>query len=164
MSFTSAAIRASREVQADTLAPELFRQSNEWFFQAKREYKFKNFKLAKKYADKARFLAEQAEFEALRNGGIRSDQSMSAQEPLSKDPMQGGAEAGMGEGKTPSPQKPGSYAYPTPEGTPADEYEKRKTAEEKAAAPPPSPSNTPVPVTLVPESPQILPQPMKSTY
>src|SRR5690348_3640000 len=64
MSDATAAIRAAKEVQADTLAPEYYRQSNEWFFRAKHEYKFKNFKLAKEYADKARYLAEQAEFEA----------------------------------------------------------------------------------------------------
>src|SRR4051812_24234163 len=45
MSDTSAAIRAAKEVQADTLSPEFYRQSNEWFFKAKHEYKFKNFLL-----------------------------------------------------------------------------------------------------------------------
>src|SRR5690348_10262313 len=60
MSETGAAIRAAKEVQADTLAPEFFRQANEWFFRAKHEYKFKNFHLAKEYADKARMFAEKA--------------------------------------------------------------------------------------------------------
>jgi hypothetical protein len=71
MSDTSAALRAAREVQADSLAPELYRMSTEWFFRAKKEYKFKNFYLAKNFADKARRYAEQAEFEAVRNGGTR---------------------------------------------------------------------------------------------
>ena len=81
MSDTSAAIKAAREVQADTLAPELFRQSNEWFFRAKREYRSKNFQLADEYAHKARFFAEQAEYEAMRNGAKRVEYT--APDPLS---------------------------------------------------------------------------------
>ena len=81
MSDTSAAIKAAREVQADTLAPELFRQSNEWFFRAKREYRTKNFELAAEYAHKARFFAEQAEYEAMRNGAKRVEYT--APDPLS---------------------------------------------------------------------------------
>src|SRR4051812_29603106 len=71
MSDTSAALRAAKEVQADTLAPDLYRQSNEWFFRAKQEYKFKNFDLARKYAKRARYYAENAEFQAIRGGGNR---------------------------------------------------------------------------------------------
>jgi len=71
MSNTVAAIKAAREVQADTRAPELFRQANEWFFKAKQEYRLKNFKEAKAYASKARKFAEEAEFEALNSGANR---------------------------------------------------------------------------------------------
>ena len=84
MSDTGAAIHAAREVQADTLAPELFRQSNEWFLRARNEYKIKNFDLAKLYADKARRFAEQAEFESLRNGGNRKEVQVT--DPLNKAP------------------------------------------------------------------------------
>lgn len=120
MSFTSAAIRAAREVQADTLAPELFRQANEWHFKAKHEYKFKSFKLAKEYADKARYFAEQAEFEALRNGGSRNETptDTNAPAPSNSNPT------------PPSPTTP--YAYPTPQGTPVEVYAERKAAEDKA--------------------------------
>src|SRR5271170_5746966 len=75
MSDTEAALRAAKEVQADTLAPELYRQANEWFFKSKHEYKFKNFDLARTYSDKARLFAEDAEFEAIRNGGNRNGDS-----------------------------------------------------------------------------------------
>ena len=85
MSDTAAAIRAAREVQADTLAPELFRQANEWFFKAKNEYKFKNFEMADDYAQKARRYAEQAEFTSIQSGGSRSDQT--APDPLSNVPL-----------------------------------------------------------------------------
>lgn len=73
MSDTAAALRAAREVQADSLAPELYRQAFEWFSRAKREYKFKNFSLAREYASKSRTLAERAEFEAIRGGGTRQE-------------------------------------------------------------------------------------------
>lgn len=72
MANTQAAIRAAKEVQADTLAPDLYRQANEWFFKAKREYKLKNFSFAKSYSERAREYAEQAEFEAIKNGGNRT--------------------------------------------------------------------------------------------
>lgn len=72
MNDTSAALRAAREVQADVFAPELYRQANEWFYRAKREYKFRNFKDARAYSAKARAFAEQAEFESIRNGGNRT--------------------------------------------------------------------------------------------
>jgi hypothetical protein len=114
MSYTSVAIRAAKEVQADTLAPELFRQANEWFFKAKHEYKFKNFKLAKEYTEKARHYAEQAEFESLRNGGNRTESApadMASERPAAKP-----------------------YPYPTPEGTPAEFYEQKKAEEEKKRA------------------------------
>lgn len=115
MSDTAASLRAAREVQADTLAPELYRQANEWFFRAKNEYKFKNFKLANEYAAKARYFAEQAEFESLRSGGTRT----AADEANIPDPMANtlpGAPAGGAQG--PPEKKPAPYEYPTPQATP----------------------------------------------
>lgn len=122
MSFSSAAIRAAKEVQADTLAPEYFRQSNEWFSRAKREYKLKNFLLARESANKARYYAERAEFEALRGGGVRNEQG-SGPDPLGKDPM---AE----EGAALAPKHPDEnpkHEYPVSSGIPAEDYEKRKS-------------------------------------
>jgi hypothetical protein len=106
MSDTSAAIHAAKEVQADSLAPELYRQSSEWFLKAKNEYKLKNFKWAREYAQKARRFAEQAEFEAIRNGGNRADQISDEVVP---------------------PPRPG-YQYPAPQGTPANMYGDPETA------------------------------------
>ena len=77
MSDTASAIRAAKEVQADTLSAELYRSSSEWFLKAKREYKYKNFKQAKEYAMRSRRFAE---LEAIRNGGNRNDSSI--QDPL----------------------------------------------------------------------------------
>lgn len=109
MSDTQAAMRAAKEVQADTLAPELYREAGDWWLRAKHEYKLKNFSLAHEYAEKARTLAEQSEFESIRAGGVR-------EEP--PDPMAL---------KTPNKFQP--YAYPTPTGTPADVYEQRRQDE-----------------------------------
>lgn len=110
MSDTAAALRAAREVQADTLAPDLYRRSNEWFSKARHEYKFKNFQNAKDYADKARRYAEQAEFEAIKNNGVRADASNSDSAP-------------------PPPPEP-KYDYPTPTGTPVDVYDQHQREEE----------------------------------
>jgi hypothetical protein len=71
MSNMEVSIRAAKEVNADTLAPELYRMSNEVGLQARQAYRLKNFKAAKKLADEARNYAERAEFEAIRNGAKR---------------------------------------------------------------------------------------------
>ena len=123
MSDTSASIRAAREVQADTLAPELFRQSNEWFLRARNEYKIKNFDLAKQYADKSRRFAEQAEFESLRNGGNRKEVQVT--DPMNKaQPI-----------PTPKAEEE-DEPMPEPVGISVDAYEeqqKRAAADKKRA-------------------------------
>jgi hypothetical protein len=122
MSNTQAAMRAAKEVQADTLAPELYRQANDWWGKAKREYKLKNFALAHDYANQARALAEQAEFESIRAGGVREEPP----DPLAQ----------------PQKTKYPPYQYPTPVGTPAEVYEQRRQAEQRtqqAITPAPAP-------------------------
>jgi len=142
MSDTTAAIRAAKEVQADTLAPELYRQATEWFFRARKEYNFKNFQLAQEYATKARHFAENAEFEAIRNGGNRSDSAPPDQAAQVQNPT-----------PTPSP-----YAYPTPEGTPADVYEQRKEVDDARKAREQELANRPTP-TPTSTQPAILQEP-----
>jgi hypothetical protein len=127
MSDTSAAIHAAREVQADTLAPDLFREANDWFFKAKHEYQFKNFKFAKEYAVKARELAEQAEYEAIRAGATRSD--VAADDPFLNGPS------------APEPQQAPPtaddepYPYPTPTGTPYYELQQQQQQPNQPAQP-----------------------------
>lgn len=72
MADTDAAVRAAREVNAVSLAPELFRQATENHEKAKREYRLKNFHQAKALAQVARDFAEKAEYEAIRAGGERA--------------------------------------------------------------------------------------------
>lgn len=64
-------LKAASEVNADLLAPELFRLATETALHARREYRLKNFMEAKKFAEVARGHAERAEFEAIRNGAKR---------------------------------------------------------------------------------------------
>ena len=71
MSNMEVAIKAAKEVNADVLAPELFRLALETSQNARREYRMKNFMDAKKHSDQARVYAERAEFESIRNGGKR---------------------------------------------------------------------------------------------
>lgn len=89
MSDTAVAIQAAKEVKADSLAPELYRQANEWFFLASQDYRLKNFHEARKHVEKARIFAERAEFEAIRNGAVRSETppdplAQEAEEPARK--------------------------------------------------------------------------------
>jgi hypothetical protein len=110
MSDTATALRAAKQVQADSLAPELYRQSYEYFLLARNEYRFKNFELARRYASKSRRLAEQAEFEAVRNGAQRK--------PLDDaivDPLAGSDNLNLNN-QAPEPT-PAPYEYPTPQPT-----------------------------------------------
>ncbi|MFL5813270.1 MAG: DUF4398 domain-containing protein [Bdellovibrionia bacterium] len=102
MSDTAAAMKAAKEAQADIIAPVLYREANEWWQKAKAEYKYKNFEEAESYAKKARKLAEQAEFEVLKNPGQRAESAIDSGAPANPEPA-----------PTESP-----YAYPTPTGTP----------------------------------------------
>lgn len=103
MSDASAAIKAAKGIQADTIAPELYREANEWWRRARHEYRFKNFDLASQYAKKARLLAEQAEFEAMQSSGQRAEAPAPEPTPTS----------------TSAP-----YAYPTPTAIPAESVPK----------------------------------------
>jgi len=100
MADTSAALKAAKEVGADSMTPELYRRANEAYFRARNEYRMKNFDIARDYALRAKKLAEEAEYESLRLGATRSSMTPS-EEPTSPN-------------TTAEP-----YDYPTPTGTPA---------------------------------------------
>ncbi len=72
MSDTASALRAAKEVNADTLAPEKYRRATEAYFLAQNEYRLKNFATAQSHAKRAKRLAEESEFEALKQGSDRS--------------------------------------------------------------------------------------------
>jgi hypothetical protein len=102
-------LRAALEVNADLLAPELYRLASETALSARREYRLKNFMEAKKYADLARGHAERAEFEAIRNGARREAvpadplaEPSYAPEPIAA-PTPISSDGGKTDGSPPSP-------------------------------------------------------------
>lgn len=95
MSDTAAAIKAAKEVNADTLSPDLFRQAQESFLKAKNDYTLKNYAVAEDHAKYAKKMAEDAEFESLNAGANRV--SLAAPEETVKTPE--------------------AYPYPTPTPT-----------------------------------------------
>lgn len=116
MSNTQAALRAAKEVQADVLAPELYRQATEWFLKARQEYRYKDFEKAHNYAVRARQNAEQAELEALKNGGIRGgNPDTLVDEFPPPPPSDSGAEGPMGDGASPYDEPPSAGPPPLPE-------------------------------------------------
>lgn len=119
-SDTVAALRAAKEVGADTLAPETYQQADEFFTKAKNHYRLKYYFEAREALMKSRTFAEKAEFEALRAGATRVSTAP-------KDPL---AEA------TPPPK----------EGfTPPSNSKYVETAEQEANRPPPAPTPPPTP-------------------
>ncbi len=113
MSDLVAAIRAAREVKADTIAPEFFREAEEWSFKARQEYRLKNFSRAKDAATRARQAAEKAEFQALLKGAARSSLGMTvepAPEPTPEgpapEPAPTPADPSMGTPSAPPPTSP----------------------------------------------------------
>ncbi len=66
MSLAAAAYLAAKEAKADTLAPNIFRKSEEYYLRAKSSYRRKYFNKAKQYAILSKRFAEQAEYEAVR--------------------------------------------------------------------------------------------------
>jgi hypothetical protein len=108
MSNLEVSLRAAKEVNADVLAPELYRSAQETATKARREYRYKNFEIAKKYADQGRIYAERAEFEALRNGAKR--------EAIPTDPLSEPSYAPVPIG-TPDPNAPAPTAPGTAPGT-----------------------------------------------
>lgn len=81
MSNAEVAIRAARDLNADSLVPDIFRAANDAFYKAKRDFRLKDFENSKKHALRATRLAEQAEFEAYRLGGATPEAASRASAP-----------------------------------------------------------------------------------
>lgn len=87
MSDTAAAMRAAREVQAPLLSPVLYGRAREYWDRSKRAFKFKDFKVARFFALRARKLAEEAEFESVCcRGGQRN--SVNVKDPMADEMAQ----------------------------------------------------------------------------
>lgn len=128
LSDTAAALRAAKEVQADILSPDLYRQASETFQKARRAYRLKEFAPAEDLLKTARLLAERAEYESVISGATRSESSPD-------DPYQEMPEQKLNMPQTPR-AKPAQAHSPTkqntlPEPIPVESYDQRM-AEQKA--------------------------------
>lgn len=142
MSDTWAAMRAAKEAQADTLAPELYRRAAEWFFRAKNEYKLKNFMLASEYAEKARLLAEQAEFESVQ-GNMGANRRTTPVPPPPPDEPTASPPGTTSEGKSGSGPENRESMTPPVAPSPSAPEPQLLPAPEASSIPSPSPSNLP---------------------
>lgn len=115
MSDMEVALKSALEVNADSLAPEIYRLASELALLARKEYRIKNFQNARRHANDARIYAERAEFEAVRNGAQREivpadplAEPSYAPEPIAPRPAPGeGAEGSKTDGsKIPAPSAP----------------------------------------------------------
>lgn len=65
LALADVAIRAAQKVKADALAPDAFRQAENFYLRAKRDFADGYYDSCKKYANEARLMAEKAEYGAL---------------------------------------------------------------------------------------------------
>lgn len=107
MSNAEVALKAAKDLNADSLVPEIYRSAVDNYFKAKRDFRLKNFENAKRHALRATRLAEQAEFEAYRMGGATPEASSKLSTPEGGSPD---AESTFKEGGTPPP--PGGQTGP----------------------------------------------------
>ena len=120
MANAEVAIKAAKDLNADSLVPEIYRSANESFYKAKRDFRLKDFDNARKGALKATRLAEQAEFEAYRMGGATPEAgNRNSQEGSFPD-----AEDAFREGTTPAPT-------PKPESSPESSNDEASAATEE---------------------------------
>lgn len=66
LALADVALKAAQKVKADALAPDAYRQAENYFLRAKRDYADGYFDSSKKYSREARLLAEKAEYQSLK--------------------------------------------------------------------------------------------------
>lgn len=112
MANADIAIKAAKDLNADSLVPELFRGAQDNFFKAKRDYRLKNFENARNYALRATRLAETAEFEAYRLGGAAPEAAATKTSVEGGSPDPENALKNSSEPSPVDPQKPGGLTGP----------------------------------------------------
>lgn len=65
LALADVAVKAAQKVKADALAPDHFRKAENFYLRAKKDYNEGYYESAKKFAEQARLMAEQAEYKAL---------------------------------------------------------------------------------------------------
>lgn len=65
MVLADVALKAAQKVKAEILAPDSYRKAENFYLRAKKDFNEGYFDSAKKFANEARMMAEQAEYQAL---------------------------------------------------------------------------------------------------
>lgn len=107
LTLADVALKAAQKVRADSLAPDQYRQAENFFLRAKKDFAEGYYDSCKKYATQARLLAEQAEYRSLLKQNqvkTRTGVPEEGRAPIQSAP--GGDFQGSG----------GGQAYPGPEG------------------------------------------------
>jgi len=112
LTLADVALKAAQKVRADSLAPDQYRQAENFYLRAKKDFAEGYYDSCKKYSNQARLLAEQAEYRSLlKQNQVRtktgdSDDSRLRAQPEMQAP--GGVQDFQGSS--------GGSAYPGPEG------------------------------------------------
>lgn len=65
MILADVALKAAQKVKAEVLAPDSYRKAENFYLRAKKDFNEGYFESAKKFANEARMMAEQAEYQSL---------------------------------------------------------------------------------------------------
>ncbi len=104
LTLADVAVRAAQKVKADALAPDTFRQAENYFLRAKRDYSEGYYDSCRKFSTEARLLAEQAEYKALlKQSQLRSKADDETPPPASEPPAGGGPGGAGGPSGEPPP-------------------------------------------------------------
>ncbi len=101
LALADVAIKAAQKARADSLATDQFRQAENFYLRAKKDFNEGYFDSCKKFANQARILAEQAEYHSL----LKQNQVKSKTD--GKAPLPG---------SVPGHEYQGNPNYPGPEG------------------------------------------------
>jgi hypothetical protein len=159
MYMAKVALQSAKEVQADILVPEMYQSAVSWYNIALKNYSLKFFHKAIEAIKTSRILAEQAEYESLRKGAVRSGVETDDIKSTAEKPHE--AETNNQSSSLPHPPNP-----PDNNSVLASEYEAHqeeearkkaeaeKTAAEQNSNPPNAENqNTPQPMILPPKKP-----------
>lgn len=105
LTLADVALKAAQKVRADSLAPDQYRQAENFYLRAKKDFAEGYYDSCKKFANEARLLAEQAEYRAL----LKQNQVKKPSSPAEEVRPPPGAQPYEG-------SYPGGPAYPGSEG------------------------------------------------
>lgn len=119
LTLADVALKAAQKVRADSLAPDQYRQAENFYLRAKKDFAEGYFDSCKKYANQARLLAEQAEYHSLlKQNQVKTKTGISEE---GRAPLPAGVPSYSNGGQAPPPPGTQDYqnnpnSYPAPEG------------------------------------------------